>query len=390
MLQNSNKETVLKEEQDENTIAIYLEDEPINYIPTKDSGYTLDIEKSSCTNGVSVTFDYNTWSVKTNYSNYTYQNNERVKCSLYFKKRTFAEAVVDCGAINKDAGTCIKENYDLTDEVVDDETSDNNLRFIGVDPENYVWFNDELWRIIGVMNNIDDGTGTLESRLKIIRDESIGGYSWDYHNDETHYNNWTTATLKDLLNSGAYYNRTTGSYINYGVTETSVDFTTTGLKEEAKLMIENAIWNLGGSSTFNDVTTNTFYSRERGTETYQNSRATEWIGQIGLMYPSDYGYATSGGSNIDRNTCLSYSLYDWNNYSDCYSNDWLYTGIIQWNLTPGASAFGVVFGILSSGAVDNGSAFRTNDVNPTLYLSSNVKITGGDGSSSNPFNLTII
>ena len=154
MLEHSKKETILKDEIEENTLAIYLEDEPINYIPEKDSGYTLDLSKSSCTNGVEVSFDYNTWSVKTNYSNYTYQNNERVKCSLYFKKRTFAESIVDCGALSKDAGTCIKENYYLTDEVVDDETSDNNLRYIGANPDNYVWFNDELWRIIGVMKNI--------------------------------------------------------------------------------------------------------------------------------------------------------------------------------------------------------------------------------------------
>ena len=81
---NNHQEQILKPMEEENTLAIYLEGEPINYIPAKDSGYTLDIEKSSCTNGVEISFDYNTWSVKTNYSNYTYQNNERVKCSLYF------------------------------------------------------------------------------------------------------------------------------------------------------------------------------------------------------------------------------------------------------------------------------------------------------------------
>ena len=81
---NNHQEQILKPMEEENTLAIYLEDEPIHYIPEKDSGYTLDIEKNSCTNGVEISFDYNTWSVKTNYSNYTYQNNERVKCSLYF------------------------------------------------------------------------------------------------------------------------------------------------------------------------------------------------------------------------------------------------------------------------------------------------------------------
>ena len=92
MLEHSKKEIILKEEIEENTLAIYLEDEPINYIPEKDSGYTLDLSKSICTNGVEVTFDYNTWSFKTNYENYESNDNTRVKCSLYFKKRTFAES----------------------------------------------------------------------------------------------------------------------------------------------------------------------------------------------------------------------------------------------------------------------------------------------------------
>ena len=84
MLEHSKKEIILKDEIEENTLAIYLEDEPINYIPDRESGYTLDMTKSSCNNGVTISFDYNTWSVKTNYSNYTNTDNTRVKCSLYF------------------------------------------------------------------------------------------------------------------------------------------------------------------------------------------------------------------------------------------------------------------------------------------------------------------
>ena len=333
MLEHSKKEIILKDEIEENTLAIYLEDEPINYIPEKDSGYTLDITKSSCTNGVEVSFDYNTWSVKTNYSNYTYQNNERVKCSLYFKKRTFAESIVDCGALSKDAGTCIKENYYLTDEVVDDETSDNNLRYIGANPDNYVWFNDELWRIIGVMNNIDDGSDTKETRLKIIKNESIGEYSWD-NKGANGENDWSTSALQTLLNSGAYYNRTSGEcpYGGNGAT-TPCDFSTTGLTEETKLMIDNAVWNLGGSDTSDNVTTAMFYERERG-DTVYNERPTEWTGQIGLMYPSDYGYATSGGVTTNRSTCLINGLYNWHLFENCINNNWLYVNQAQWTLTP--------------------------------------------------------
>ena len=85
MLNKTNKQTILKEEQEENTFAIYLEDEPINYIPAKDSGYTLDLEKSSCNNGVELDFDYNTWTIRANYSNYESTDHSRVKCSLYFR-----------------------------------------------------------------------------------------------------------------------------------------------------------------------------------------------------------------------------------------------------------------------------------------------------------------
>ena len=391
MLEHSKKEIILKEEIEENTLAIYLEDEPINYIPEKDSGYTLDLSKSICTNGVEVSFDYNTWSVKTNYENYESNDNTRVKCSLYFKKRTFAESIVDCGALNKDAGTCIKENYYLTDEVVDDETSDNNLRYIGADPENYIWFNDELWRIIGVMNNIDDGSGTKETRLKIIKNESIGEYSWD-NKGANGENDWSTSALQTLLNSGAYYNRTSGEcpYGGNGAT-TPCDFSTTGLTEETKLMIDNAVWNLGGSDTSDNVTTAMFYERERG-DTVYNERPTEWIGQIGLMYPSDYGYATSGGVTTNRSTCLINGLYNWQLFEDCINNNWLYVNQAQWTLTPLVTSSNHVFRRYASGHIYYalGSVSKTDmAVVPVTYLSSNIKITSGSGTKELPYVLSL-
>ena len=77
-------ENVFLKNEELNYLAIYLEEEQINYIPDRESGYTLDLSKSSCNNGVTISFDYNTWSVKTNYSNYESADNTRVKCSLYF------------------------------------------------------------------------------------------------------------------------------------------------------------------------------------------------------------------------------------------------------------------------------------------------------------------
>ena len=407
MLHNSNKETILKEEIQENTLAIYLEDEQINYIPEKDSGYTLDLAKSSCTNGVTIGFDYNTWSVKTNYSNYTNTDNSRVKCSLYFKKRTFAESLVDCGALSKDAGTCIKENYYLTEEVVDDETADNNLRFIGANPENYVWFNDELWRIIGVMNNIDDGNGNKETRLKIIRDEPIGEYSWDSSDTNTNggngVNEWSKSDIQLLLND-YYFNQKKDQICYQGENNQAIpcDFSSIGLNTEAKSMLDQALWNLGSNPlepNYREISPFLFYTFERSNNSSKIcsptpscndtiERTATWIGKIGLMYPSDYGYATSGGTTTDRTTCLNTYFYSWPSSSDCYNNNWLVRkDKNQWTMTANArsdsayQAFSATYvGGMSYNNVDN-----TFLILPALYLKSSIKIISGSGTKEQPF-----
>ena len=255
------------------------------------------------------------------------------------------------------------------DQLVYDGTVDNNLRYIGADPNNYVRFNDELWRIIGVFNNIDNGSDTKETRLKIIKDEPYStGMAWDTNG----VSDWTTASLQEELNT---------TYLN-------------SIQSPYKEMISNAKWNLGGvgsyTSSSNGLASH-FYGYERGTTVY-TGRPTEWTGQIGLMYPSDYGYATSGGSTTDRSSCLAKELYNWDrsSYSDCKNNDWLYSGTYQWTLTPNSFNANTVFHVLSIGNVNNSRyAGSSNAVYPALYLSSNVKISGGDGSVSSPFELSL-
>ena len=108
------------------------------------------------------------------------------------------------------------------------------------------------------------------------------------------------------------------------------------------------------------------------------------------MYPSDYGYATAGGSTTNRQTCLNTELYSWDDYDDCFNNDWLYTGSYQWTLTPDSSYSNDVFNVRSTGRVYVNSANGTNHaVFPALYLNSNVKISGGEGTESSPFTLSL-
>ena len=152
-------------------------------------------------------------------------------------------------------------------------------------------------------------------------------------------------------------------------------------------MIDNAVWNLGGSNT-EEYTASNFYALERGTTVY-SGRPTEWTGQIGLMYPSDYGYATSGGSSVNRASCLAKELYNWDSVSDCYNNDWLYdSSNHQWTLTPYSAYSTLVFSL--SSYVSNSTVNDTDTaVSPALYLSSNVRISGGTGEKSDPFTLSL-
>ena len=252
-----------------------------------------------------------------------------------------------------------------------------NVRYIGADPSNYVYFNCsdynnptadtcELWRIIGVFNNVTKSDGTKENLVKIIRDESIGDIAWNSNG----VNDWSTATLQQNLNSGTYY-------------------TTTLKNDTTRNAIEEVVWNLGGSSTNNDVTPSMFYERERGTTVYSGIPTT-WTGKIGLMYPSDYGYATSGGTTKDRATCLAKELYNWDSsdFSDCKGNDYLFdANNFQWTLAPDSANALRVFYVYDGGYVDYYNAVGTGAVRPALFLKSNIQVDKGTGAKSDPYQL---
>ena len=111
--------------------------------------------------------------------------------------------------------------------------------------------------------------------------------------------------------------------------------------------------------------------------------------KIALMYPSDYGYATSGVATTNREACLAMDLDSWNSssFSDCKNNDWIFNNATQWTLTPYSSNSYRVFHVNSSGSVDLYSAGTSIWVRPSVYLTSNVSISGGDGTVNSPYTL---
>ena len=295
-----------------------------------------------------------------------------------------------------------KEMWTFSHPATEQTEALTDYRYIGADPNNYVSFNDELWRIIGVFT-VDDGTGNKETRLKLIRNESIGNYSWDNKDTTTGAesdngkNNWADARLNYLLNSGhesesvggsLYWNSSSGN-CSKSHTDPIVacDFTTTGLKEKAKNMIGDTLWYLGSINNYYSAVVTDWYSDERGTDVY-SGRSTAWIGKVGLMYPSDYGYATSGGVTTNRNACLNTVLADWDSsrVSDCKNNDWLLY-FDQWTLTHNKGMSSYVYYVASTfyGHPENSIAYTYRNVRPVVFLKSNITIASGNGSSSQPY-----
>ena len=322
------------------------------------------------------------------------------------------------------------------------DDADKNVRYIGADPNNYVYFNCsdysnptadtcELWRIIGVFNNVTKGDGSKENLVKIIRADSLGNYSWDYKKNgvgtstDDGSNDWSDSQLMMMLNPtnylksgytnssdiislgsqqlyskmGSYYNGIKGckptavaSGASFSCTE--VDFTSTGLKNDTtRNAIEEVVWNLGGTGDYTSASNGLashFYGYERGTTVY-TGHVTTWTGKIGLMYPSDYSYATSGGTTKDRAACLAKGLFSWDysDFSDCKGNDYLYNSSYQWTLAPASASARSVFVVHGGGRVDISVAYYTDAVRPALFLKSSILLDKGTGESSNPYTLKI-
>ena len=274
-----------------------------------------------------------------------------------------------------------------------------NIRYYGASPNNYIYFNCddyshqssstcELWRIIGV----------FDGKVKIMRNESIGDYSWDNKGtssgaeDKYGKNNWSDARLMKMLNAGyesetggsLYWKRQNGTCYSGQTADTTktCDMSSIGLKNDiTRNMISETTYSLLGWNS-NNIYSDQVYNYESPTGSVYNetTRDKSWTGKVALAYPSDYGYAA------DLN--LSQTLYDYDN-STCKSNDWMLNSAAQWLLTPYLGDSNGVWSVGSIGSVNSGSiTYYEYGVRPVLYLGSELEIKAGDGSNSTPYQLS--
>lgn len=332
----------------------------------------------------------------------------------------------------KDSGS-IDLEYDGVETLGVNGTEDNNLRYVGASPNNYIYFNCsttntsemndstcEKWRIIGLFNNIEDNNGNKTSLVKIIRDQSLGYYSWDTSelsvNGGYGINQWGPsgtyegADLMRELNTDYLGNITVGidgKWYNGSKNSKTANIPSKTLNSNAQEMIQEVKWNTGSNESNNSSTwtTKNMYTYERSENTGKicssgtncndsEIRTTSWIGKVALMYSSDYGYATRGGTTTNKETCLNTTLYNWDGsgVSDCKNNSWIYkSGSYQWTLSPRAYSndANLVFDVYSDGDVHSTDAYNSNTVRPAVFLQSSITIAEGNGTSQTPYKLTM-
>ena len=316
--------------------------------------------------------------------------------------------------------------YDGIDSLGEYGTVDNNLRYIGATPNNYIYFNCsttnaslmnnqtcEKWRIVGVFNNLETNSSNTESRVRIIRDEPLGYYSWDSDdgtlNNGNGINQWGKSTYEDetpyegadLMRElnydylGTVIIGSDGKWYSNTFNEKETDMPETKINNNALKMIETVKWNMGTSPNNKEFIYNqayTSYSYERGTRTsadYQDNviRTSSWTGKVALPYASDHVYSTM---NFEEGYCLSMALSGYGSVVSCNNASWLFkkSGMhLLLNTDDYNNSNSVVY--FSGEVFGTVEASEDDLIIPTLYLKKNVKIVGGNGKSTNPYKITI-
>ena len=113
--------------------------------------------------------------------------------------------------------------------VYEDGTTDNSIRFYGSSPNNYIQFNGETYRIIGLINNVSTTSGN-KNLVRIVKNTSLGNRAWGDTNmstvetntsSETQSGGWTDNTYNYTNYYKNYYNffvkndNTTSNMYNY-------------------------------------------------------------------------------------------------------------------------------------------------------------------------------
>ena len=343
------------------------------------------------------------------------QNNNAGKsfnAKLMIQKDKVKETIAMVCSSEQGLSDCIKAMNGKDDTLYHHDSNltngagDNSYRYAGASDQvnNYVCFGsnvtpcpaDNLYRIIGVFGDkvklikSDYATSALlgadgdYSKMYTANDwnnsnykgnnlANIAGYTWNYKNNTT-------------INSGHGLNTWSTSLLNK--TNLNKNFITNiGAYWAAK--IADTTWKVGGN-TYDNIArqpVKTAYQNEIVSPVTTNTtdNATTYSAKVGLMYVSDYMYAAPQ----DKWTLVGYNGDASKDYDAATSVNWMYMGLVEWTISRNADNASFVFIVYDTGHVSNNYASTALALRPVFYLSSSVKFSSGDGTSSNPIRLEL-
>ena len=153
------------------------------------------------------------------------------------------------------------------------------------------------------------------------------------------------------------------------------------LSDKAQSQITSHDWDIGSVT----------YNNNNLQDQINDENSSIWNGEIGLIRVSEYLR-----TNSNRNECETMQLSNKKENNNCYKSNWMYTTLVNtwWTITASNSYSHYVY-LIDAGhydgdtyvrgrIVDNSSDFSSY-VRPVVYLSSDIKIISGNGSSSSPY-----
>lgn len=229
----------------------------------------------------------------------------------------------------------------------------DGYRYTGANPNNYITFNNELWRIIGLVNTSDGEEG-----IKIVRNEALLGNT---QMSDTGGNQWENSKVN------AYY-------MNEYYTK---------MTESAKNQLKKVVWPLGSTPDYStNGSTLNWKEYENSTNVYAGN-ASSWEGYIGMISLSDYGYASGGEKEI----CLTSNLTNISEQEQCITNNWLYTKEPFWVMNASVVNADNYFIINNSGNLEEQASTLLAKDRPSAYLKTDITLAGGNGTIGNPYRL---
>ena len=232
------------------------------------------------------------------------------------------------------------------------DNGDVDYRYQGNSPDNFVSFNNQKWRIVGI----------FDGKLKIVR---YYGYAVNPPSHKWGSSKWDLSDMKNYLNNDIY---------------NSID------SNYKDMIDENITWYLVGPAD-PYLTKEQFYLEERNeANTSNNHSFTSTTTKIGLIYPSDFGYASYDEIEENENYyCPKDLLLSEYRTEKCFNNNWLAESS---NYTISKRKTGGYIYMLINYKIDYVNSDNSYGAKPTLYLKKDVKIVGGDGTESKPYQLS--